>query len=103
MKIATVVLALILLLCYAGFQHWRYAFIKPFNDLPFDRMVWQKNTSTGEAWNPRGKMVGDLMENHLHVGMPQKEVIHLLGKPDFNSYKESKMPLKEQRLFGYVW
>lgn len=49
--------------------------------IDFDKSIWIGHNDLLVRKNPRLKMIDDLMDNHLKVGMDKKEVIELLGKP----------------------
>jgi hypothetical protein len=50
-------------------------------DVPFDRTTWIRPVGACEH-SPRGRMVDDLVQWHLHQGMAMKQVRMLLGPPD---------------------
>jgi hypothetical protein len=52
----------------------------PFDDRPFDAAVWRTSPMDGES--ARGQMLDDVMQKHLPIGMPRREVHTLLGEPD---------------------
>ncbi len=47
----------------------------------FDREVWIENPDVNDQYNPRAKMVQDVIDNHLKIGMSRRSVLVLLGKP----------------------
>lgn len=47
----------------------------------FDRDKWISNTDVNDQHNPRAKMIEDVMQHHLKVGMSRTEFLALLGKP----------------------
>jgi hypothetical protein len=47
----------------------------------FDREVWIDNPDVGNKYNPRAKMVQDVIKNHLKPGMSKKSLLNLLGRP----------------------
>lgn len=47
---------------------------------PFDSARW-KSAERGMFFSERTRMVGDLRQNHLRLGMTREEVIALLGNP----------------------
>lgn len=49
----------------------------------FDAELWQAQRGSNERRNPRAGMVGDLLREHLRVGMSRAEVLRLLGEPDY--------------------
>jgi Tol biopolymer transport system component len=53
----------------------------PFAGRKFDRELWLAHP-TCERDNPRGRMVKDLLERHLHQGIPRARVMELLGPPE---------------------
>jgi hypothetical protein len=50
----------------------------------FDREVWMQHPDVNDRYNPRLRMVQDVIKNHLNPGMSRMAVIDLLGIP----YKE---------------
>lgn len=53
----------------------------------FDQDLWQREglrTSDSQSVksNGRSRMVDDLINNHIHVGMSRDEVLGMLGRPD---------------------
>jgi len=55
----------------------------PFDNKEFNRELWIDFHDRDELPNPRGEMLEDLTNNHLHKGMKKEEVINLLGLPDY--------------------
>lgn len=53
------------------------------SDLSFNSFAW-KDAGSGEE-NNRYLMVRSLQHDTLHVGLPQRDVLDLLGPPDVNS------------------
>jgi dipeptidyl aminopeptidase/acylaminoacyl peptidase len=53
----------------------------PFAARKFDRELWLAHP-TCEPDNPRGRMVKDLLEQHLRKGTPRARVVELLGPPE---------------------
>ncbi len=53
-----------------------YGCSRPKESLPFQSTLWQQRVGV------RHKMLDDLKENHLTVGMPRESIIGLLGDPD---------------------
>src|SRR5687767_1815960 len=51
----------------------------------FDPVVWRENPNPFGIDNRRSRMLGDLMRNHLRVGMRREQVRTLLGPPDAQS------------------
>jgi dipeptidyl aminopeptidase/acylaminoacyl peptidase len=56
----------------------------PFAGQEFDRRAWVAHP-TCERDNPRGRMVKDLLENHLQEGTPRAQVLELLGRPEHHA------------------
>src|SRR5205814_7117470 len=55
-------------------------------DLSFDRTAWLTARTHGYCEKSRrGRMVDDLVHEHLTTGMPMKRVRQLLGPPDDSS------------------
>jgi len=54
-------------------------------DIPFDSKSWQRGNiaqTTGSGIEPfRHRMVNDLLEQHLRIGMTKNEILLLLGDP----------------------
>ena len=57
----------------------------------FDRVLWLKHPQEEDRYNPRARIVDDLIKNHLKPGMTKKEVIDLLGKP-YEERIEQRLP-----------
>ncbi|MGE0757212.1 MAG: hypothetical protein AB7O38_09335 [Pirellulaceae bacterium] len=51
--------------------------------LTFDRQAWVsgKSHGVGGPYLLRRRMIGDLLRNHLRVGMTRDDIVDLLGKP----------------------
>jgi hypothetical protein len=65
------------LLMILGVNAYRHG---PSSDIPFDADQW--NGARGpERDQLRYRMLTDLKRNHLSIGMPESEVIQLLGDP----------------------
>lgn len=64
----------------------------PFDNEYFDKITWQQYSNNMIRDNPRGEMFENLTEQYLKPGMSKKEVILLLGKPDFR---------EEENFFSY--
>lgn len=52
--------------------------------LSFDSQIWKENLSNGSTL--KQQMVDDLMTHHKLVGMTQKQVDQLLGRPPKTNY-----------------
>jgi outer membrane protein assembly factor BamE (lipoprotein component of BamABCDE complex) len=50
----------------------------------FDKETWIENKNSDHD-NPRFDMVDDLKNNHLKSGMTRKEVVDLLGLPQYDT------------------
>ena len=50
---------------------------RPKETVPFQSTVWQETVGV------RHKMIDDLKENHLTVGMSRESIIRLLGEPHY--------------------
>jgi hypothetical protein len=48
----------------------------------FDEVIWKAQLGSQAADNPRAKMLVDLKENYIKIGMMQTEVEAILGKAD---------------------
>jgi hypothetical protein len=48
----------------------------------FDQTLWKAQLGSQATDNPRGKMLRDLKDQHLKIGMSQSEVEAVLGKAD---------------------
>jgi hypothetical protein len=56
---------------------WLTRLLNPFDNVAFNQADWASgNTST------RARMAGDLVDNHLAVGMSQAQVETLIGRAD---------------------
>ena len=62
--------------------HRRY-----YGNVKFDRQQWIALANKG---GPRQRMVKDLRQRYLNVGMTRDEVRRLLGKPDSDSLSEDE-------------
>jgi hypothetical protein len=60
-------------------------FDNPFNNKRFDTAVWIHSHDNNDEDNLRGEMYKDLVKNHLSKGMSKKDVIELLGDPDYEA------------------
>jgi len=61
-----------------------------YRELPFDEAHWKAvgemtRTDRSSVKNRRANMFGDLVENHLRLGMTKEEIEMLLGPPDDRS------------------
>ena len=73
------------LLGYVAFV-WYVAYVvfdTPFDNKEFDKIVWQKYHKDMNPDNPRGEMYKSLIEDYLKQGMTKREIIQLLGEPDY--------------------
>ena len=52
---------------------------------PFTRPAWADAGPHGASFGARKRLVRELLENHLRIGMSQVDVGALLGDPDFES------------------
>ena len=68
-------------------------FENPFDNRTFDKEIWHTYHNSTDQDNPRGNMADDLRKNHLYSGMTKKQVLELLGEPDFE---------KQSHVFKYV-
>ncbi len=60
----------------------KISYNKFIRKIPFDHVGWQASDRRTNRENyTRCRMYKDLIKNHLHIGMPYKEVIKLLGEP----------------------
>ena len=92
----------ILTSCSPGFMRDPLRYDK-YHLLPFDetqwkteRIVWVENTDEKNMSKIvmqkmsketcRAKMIGDLLENHLHPGMTKESIEELLGPPEYPPY-----------------
>ncbi|WP_143080191.1 hypothetical protein [Hymenobacter arizonensis] len=74
--------SLYLILCFTTACHYSSS---------FNQEVWIDNPEMSDTRNPRAKMVGDLMQNHLKTGMSREAVLNLLGKP-YKDGIEKRLP-----------
>lgn len=72
-----------------------------FEGRPFDRTTWLKHR--GDYESPRGRLVDDLLERHLKIGMTKRQVVRLLGQPDekFPPISPEEDPAVVSDTFGY--
>lgn len=59
----------------------------PFDDTVFNRSQWLEDQNCSDGSNRRGHMAQDIV-HHLKRGMPEQDVIALLGAPEI--YPEAK-------------
>lgn len=103
------------LLMILGVNAYRHG---PTSDIPFDAKKWH------DKWDPdceqnRYRMLADLKRHHLPVGMPERDVIALLGDPgglptdetrewrlryDYGGYGGIRIRIRfdDQRRIGFV-
>jgi hypothetical protein len=70
------------------------------NELKFDKATWNKRIDF--FYENREKMVDDLIENHLHKGMPYKELIELLGPSgNYSNLKPNSIGYEISVFYGH--
>ena len=57
----------------------------------FDRKIWMQHPDVADTYNPRLRMVQDVIKNRLKPGMSRKAIIDLLGLPYKEGY-EVRLP-----------
>ena len=53
----------------------------PFDNSTFNQKVWLADANCSDGSNRRGAIAQDIIRHHLTQGMPQQEVVSLLGQP----------------------
>lgn len=85
-KIIGIVAGIIILLFALFYAYVFFVVLDcPFDNKDFDKTTWVQFDNSNDPDNPRGEMYEDLIENNLSKGMSKKEVIDLLGQPDYKS------------------
>ena len=76
-----------LLFCLATLSGCSRSLDARYSELPFDETQWKavgemSREQRSSCENRRANMVGDLVENHLQLGMTKDEIENLLGPRD---------------------
>ena len=79
-----------------------YGAVRHFDtSLKFNSAQWKSPPNLDGQDIPRARMVNDLMQNHLHPGMPRWQVHALLGPPDAQSENDKQKGIDAYQL-GYA-
>src|SRR5688500_8955536 len=57
----------------------------------FNREVWLANDDMTDQWNPRARMIKDLLESYLIPGLHRDSILTLLGPP-YLEQVENRLP-----------
>lgn len=64
------------------------SFFRPKGESHFEATKWKQKEKS--SWGERYKMVDDLLKTRLRLGLSQREVEDLLGKPDIAAPREDR-------------